>query len=321
MSEKKIKTLVIGLGNIGFKYDINLNSKNYYTTHAKSILHTTDFKLLGGVDKNRNLRKAFKKVYKRPAYGDFNLAIKIEKPDLVVVATNEKNHLDIVKKISFFKFVNYIVLEKPAGKNYQDLKKIISICKKSNIKLLINYFRLYNKYFKKIISDLRNKKIFASYEYNRGLRNNCSHLISFLFSINVPKKINEIKTNFLLNSKNKIISIEWGKIHCLLINPGVKKLSHTKLEIISKKKHFSSNNDFSEFKIANLEKSKFIKNYNEFTNYWTYLNKNKTNYQRLLYENFKKNIKDTNKLNQIFLMTSKLLDKLENFQKNGSQKI
>ena len=118
-----------------------------------------------------------------------------------------------------------------------------------------------------------------------------------------------------MNSKNTIISVEWGKIHCLLINPGVKKLSHTKLEIISKKKHIFTNNDFSEFKIANLEKSKFIKNYYEFKNYRTYLNKYKTNYQKPLYENFKKNIKDANKLNQIFLMTSKLLDKLENFQK------
>jgi len=311
--EKKIKTLIVGLGNIGFKYDLNLDIKNYYTTHAKSIFKISDFHLVGGVDKNPHSRKIFKKVYNLSAYKDIDTAIKLEKPTLVIVCTNEASHLNIVKKISSFNFVRYIVLEKPGGRNYEDLKKIISLCKKNKIKLLINYFRLYNNYYKKIISFLQNKKIFLSYKYNRGLRNNCSHIISFLFSINIPKKISEIKINVLTGSTNKVISLKWNKIHCLLINPGIKELSHTNLEIFSETKHFVSNNDFSQFKIANLEKSNYIKNFYEFITYTSYLNKYKKNYQKVFYKNFKKSIKDENKFHQVYLMTSKLLDKLENF--------
>ena len=313
MFEKKTKTLIIGLGNVGLKYDAYLNKKTYYTTHAKSIFHSKDFKLLGGVDKNPNSRKIFEKVYNLSAYKDISTAIKLEMPTLVIVCTNEASHLNIVKKISSFKFVKYIVLEKPGGRNYEDLKNIISICKKNKIKLLINYFRLYNNYFKKIISYLQNKKIFLSYKYNRGLRNNCSHIISFLFSINIPKKISEIKINMLTGSKNKVISLKWNKIHCLLINPGIKELSHTNLEIFSQTKHFVSNNDFSQFKIANLERSNYIKNFYEFITYTSYLNKYKKNYQKVFYKNFKKSIKDENKFHQICSMTSKLLDKLEKF--------
>lgn len=315
MFEKKIKTLIIGLGNIGFKYDSILNIKNYYTTHAKSILGTSGFYLLGGVDKNSKTRKIFKKDYKLITHHSIDVAIKTEKPDLVVVSTSEREHLNIIKKISYFNFVKFIVLEKPAGRNGQDLKKIIKICKKNNKALLVNYFRLYNPYFQKIISSLRNQKIFASFHYNRGIRNNCSHLISFLFSIKKPKKISDIKINFLFNSQNKVIGLKWNKIHCLLINPEVKKLSHTRVEIFSKKKHFISNNDFSEFKIGSLKKSKFIKKFYEFENYFNHLNKHKKTYQKVFYENFKKNIKENSKYNEISLMTSKLLDKLEKLEK------
>ena len=314
MFKKKIKTLIIGLGNIGCKYDLKLKSKNYYTTHAKSIFYTKSFKLLGGVDKDLYSRKIFEKEYKLPTYKDINVAIKIQKPDTVVVATNERHHLEIVKKISKFNFVKYIVLEKPAGKNYQDLKKIIKICKEKNKKILINYFRLYNPYFKKIISSLKNKKIFTSYEFNRGISNNCSHLISFLLFINTPQKLSEIKINLLTNSKNKVISLKWKKIYCLLINPGIKNLSHTKLEIFSRTKHFVSNNDFSEFHVARLEKSKFIKDFYEFKNYLKYLNKYKNCYQKIFYVNFKKNIKEETKYNKMLLMTSGLLNKLKKFE-------
>lgn len=320
MFEKKIKTLIVGLGNIGFKYDLNLDIKNYYTTHAKSIYKISDFHLVGGVDKNLKSREVFKKEYKKITYDKIDNAIKTEKPDLVVISTNEKYHLNIVKKISYFNFVKFIVLEKPAGRNSNDLKKILNICKKNNKKLLINYFRLYNPYFKKIIANLRNQKIFASFQYNRGLRNNCSHLISFLFSIQNPEKLSKIKINFISNSQNKVISLKWNKIHCLIVNPAVKNLSHTKVEIFSKRKHLISNNDFSEFKIGNLVKSKFIKKFYEFENYFTHENKHKKTYQKVFYENFKKNVKECNKYNKIFLITSKLLDKLVKLEKRKIKK-
>lgn len=47
---KKIRTLLIGLGNIGFGYDEN---SNYIQTHYKAITNNKNFKLIGVIDKNK----------------------------------------------------------------------------------------------------------------------------------------------------------------------------------------------------------------------------------------------------------------------------
>lgn len=314
MHNQKFKTLIIGLGNIGFKYDLVFKNKNYFVSHTKSLLASNDFDLIGGVDKNKNVRRKFSLKCKLPAYENIVTAMKAHKPELVVVSTKEDSHLKIIKLISEFSSIRFIVLEKPAGKNYKDLKNIISICKKKKIKLLINYFRLYNQYFINIINYLKNKKIFVTFTYNRGIQNNCSHIISFLFFIKTPKKISDVKIEKLSNNKTKIIGLKWDKVSCLLINPCISNLSHTRLEIYSNYKHFISNNDFSEFKIAQLKKSKLIKKFYEFKNYFKYKNSNRNSYQKIFYKNFKKNIKTENKFNKIFLMTSELLDKLKRFE-------
>ena len=38
----KIFTIIIGLGNIGFKYDLNKN-RNFIETHYRTIINSKDF--------------------------------------------------------------------------------------------------------------------------------------------------------------------------------------------------------------------------------------------------------------------------------------
>ena len=46
---KKIKALIIGLGNIGMGYDISTKNKNLIYSHAKALSLHKDFNLLGGI--------------------------------------------------------------------------------------------------------------------------------------------------------------------------------------------------------------------------------------------------------------------------------
>ena len=130
----------------------------------------------------------------------------------------------------------------------------------------------------------------------------------------MPKKISDVKIEKLTNNKTKILRLKWDKVSCLLINPGIRNLSHTRLEIYSKNKHFISNNNFSEFKIAELKKSKLIKKFCEFKDYINYKNNYKNYFQKIFYKNFKKNINIESKYNKIFLMTSELLERLKKFE-------
>ena len=48
--DKKIKTAVIGLGGIGFEYD--LKSKNEILTHCKSVFSQKKFELVCAIEKS-----------------------------------------------------------------------------------------------------------------------------------------------------------------------------------------------------------------------------------------------------------------------------
>ena len=62
---KKINCLIIGLGQIGFGSNKNI-LKNL--SHAHSINSIKDFKLIGGIDKNKKTREEFKKYFTKFLY-------------------------------------------------------------------------------------------------------------------------------------------------------------------------------------------------------------------------------------------------------------
>ena len=171
-----IKCLIVGLGNIGLGYDINSNN---IQSHAKAISLHKKFYLCGAIEKDGNKRIIFEKKYKKPAYSDFKTAFENIKPDLVVISTPTQTHLLILKKILKFYLKKIIICEKPMGTNMRETIKINNICKKKNIRLYVNYFRLSDP----AVSQLRKllkKPIKGIIIYSRGILNNASHFLNTL---------------------------------------------------------------------------------------------------------------------------------------------
>ena len=63
----KFKVVIIGLGNIGCKYDINHNN-DQIQTHAKAFINHPNFELLAGVDKDKENCNTFTKKYHIQSY-------------------------------------------------------------------------------------------------------------------------------------------------------------------------------------------------------------------------------------------------------------
>ena len=61
IKNKYIKCVLVGLGNIGVKYDIN--KKDLIQTHTKGIINNKNLKLICGVDKKKKKKNLFKKKY------------------------------------------------------------------------------------------------------------------------------------------------------------------------------------------------------------------------------------------------------------------
>ena len=53
------RVLIIGLGNIGFMYDVK--KPRLVHSHAKAVMHSKNFILIGAVEKKIKLRKFFEK--------------------------------------------------------------------------------------------------------------------------------------------------------------------------------------------------------------------------------------------------------------------
>ena len=104
-----IKTLISGLGNIGMMYDYSSNKK---ISHSKYISSNKNFNLIAGVDKKKSQRKLFKKKYKKPAFSDLFKAIEFTKPDLVIIAHEEKK-IERLKKLLKYDFIKHLIIEKP----------------------------------------------------------------------------------------------------------------------------------------------------------------------------------------------------------------
>ena len=129
--KKIIKVLLIGLGNISFKYDLKL-SKNFILTHNRAFSLHPNFKIVGAVDNNKKIIFGFSKKYKIPTFDNVKDALNKLNPELIVVSTPTKTHLKLIKEIFLFHKPKYIVCEKPLGNNLLESFEIRELCEKNN---------------------------------------------------------------------------------------------------------------------------------------------------------------------------------------------
>ena len=257
--------LLIGLGNIGFKYDKGLKNKKKFLSHAKAIFHNKNLKLVGGVDKNIQNINLFKKIYKVDTFINLHTALK-KKPDIAIVATSTETHLQIIKILLTKKSIKTIICEKPFGFDYRELNKILKKCKNKNINLFVNYIRISDPATIQIknIAQKLTKENDATCEvhYTKGFYNNCSHffnLIEYWFgdfkNIISAKKIKKI--NFYDHKLHCEIIFEKAKVKFIpLKNDNLKDF----LEIRLKNKiiHYLSGGKYIYIKRIGTKKSKLV---------------------------------------------------------------
>lgn len=157
---KKINCFIIGLGNIAVGYDRFLKNKNKFYTHAKSIVSLKFFNLIGGCDISKKKRDIFSKLYNKPTFSSIDKSLSKLKPSFVVLSSPTDTHLECIKTISKYKSVKFLLCEKPLSYNLGDAKKIVEICKKKNIKLFVNYFRISDPSTQILKNILYKKKIY-----------------------------------------------------------------------------------------------------------------------------------------------------------------
>ena len=89
--------LIIGLGKIGFEYD--LYDEKGILTHSKAFHLHSDFEIIGAVDHDSNKRMLFAKIYQKPTFASIREALAKLKPDLIFISVPTHLHIQILSEV------------------------------------------------------------------------------------------------------------------------------------------------------------------------------------------------------------------------------
>ena len=322
----KTKVIIIGLGGISYKYDHNLE-KSYVLTHLRAFESHTSFKIIGVVDKNKNVISEFSKIYSYPTFISIEIALKKLKPDLIVISTPTYSHLDVVKQIFNTYSPKYLLCEKPLGLNLNQSVEIIKLCKINKSTLLVNFQRNYSELSKKLKEKILSGEYAPSYKiilrYSNGLRNSASHFISlfnFLFGkIKKIEIINSFKNNEKINDTMLHFKLKYEKCEAIFIPLEEISFFYNSFEIICKNGRLIYENGGESCKWQKIDDNKkTYSNYNKLSEYFENLESDFNQSQLSVVNNLAKFIKGENSLictAEDALQTLIVIEKLKNKKK------
>lgn len=178
----KYRVCIIGCGDIGFLFDHGKNTVGALS-HFKAFRDSGHFEIAGISDTNGDIRNIIESGYKIDAYEKFDEMCNEKKPDVIVIATGDESHFEILKKATEFK-PKLVFCEKPLTLDYTESKEIIKLYSDQNIRLQVNFTRRFldefydikNLIIEKAIGDIES----ITFYYSRGLIHNASHYLDLV---------------------------------------------------------------------------------------------------------------------------------------------
>lgn len=118
-----LKTIVVGLGRIGWEF------------HIPSLLNNKGFKLCAAVDPLPERIKEAEEKFGCRGYTDLDTALKEEKPDLTVIASPTKFHM--AQTVMAFSYGSDVFCDKPISLSVEESEKMVSEMENHKRKLMV----------------------------------------------------------------------------------------------------------------------------------------------------------------------------------------
>lgn len=180
----KLKAAIIGLGNIGMRYDRALPADAYVLSHARAFYLHPEFDLVGGADPDAVLRKEFTQCYGAKAYANAEQLLADIKPDVIVVACPTQSHGGVVSTILAHHAPRAILCEKPLAYESATAQAMNEACANRKIPLYVNYIRRADPGVQEIKVRIESAEIAMPFKavvwYSKGLLHNGSHFADLL---------------------------------------------------------------------------------------------------------------------------------------------
>lgn len=176
--------MIIGLGQIGLGYDLNLDPEKAVYTHARAFSVHPSFELVGAVDPTEKQRDIFIRNYDKPAYNNFASALQAKKASVIVIASPTAQHGQILNEVLAYSSPKAILCEKPLSYDLQEAREMVKKCESAGVKLFVNYMRRADPGSIEIKSRIESGRIAAPIKgvawYSKGFLHNGSHFFNLL---------------------------------------------------------------------------------------------------------------------------------------------
>tara|TARA_B100000989_G_scaffold298332_1_gene287142 strand:- start:6626 stop:7552 length:927 start_codon:yes stop_codon:yes gene_type:complete len=222
-----VKTVLLGIGNIGAIYDIQ---KKIGITHASVIKKHKKFKLVAAIDNNKTRRILFEKKYKIKSYKNIKDFDDVKLANLLIITFKIK--FSYLKKIIVNNNFKIIIFEKPFNYNPKELSLIKRLLKKNKIKFYINFQRNFSPIYKNMLNNIKNKSIGVNLKivcfYSKSFLTNGIHFLSLF--LNLSQKITLFK-----KISNDHLFIKLGNIEIIFFKTNTYNYNYNAFEIFGSK--------------------------------------------------------------------------------------
>lgn len=182
------KAAIVGLGNIAWRFDHNIDRKENFQTHGFSFLHFEGIELVGGCSPDEQDRYQFAGIFDVPVFETLAELLDMNDPDIVSICSPSSLHYEQAL-YCLQRQVPMIWLEKPPTGSRWELDNLIDEQKRQAGKsvVLVNYQRRYVSSYNRLKKVYQEKKLgecrLVQLNYSRGLETNGSHLLDMLFYV------------------------------------------------------------------------------------------------------------------------------------------
>ena len=190
---KRIRTAIIGLGNIAHGYDDipAVKKRIAYPTHLSALTQDGRFELIAAADPSVSAQHAFRNKVPQSVemYANYRHMLRKEGIDLLVVAAPTALHYRIVADALRFG-CTHILCEKPITKTVAEARKLEALAKRYRATIHVNYLRSYDKNYARLAREIQKgtfgHALTVTVRYNKGVHNIATHAIHLLEKIFGP---------------------------------------------------------------------------------------------------------------------------------------
>lgn len=175
---------LIGLGNIGMRYDISLPKDSYIMSHARAFSMHPNFEIIGACDPNPANRQQFTLSYASPVFATSAELLTSMKADVIVIASPTDTHEQILTEIIQNVRSRVILCEKPLSYMRQSALRMVQLASTANIPLYINFIRRADPGVIDVRNRINSQRIKMPFKaivwYSKGLLHNGSHFVDLM---------------------------------------------------------------------------------------------------------------------------------------------